>query len=252
MLLDGALIPARLLVNGSTIVQETGLSSVQYFHIELDRHAILLAEGMPAESYLDTGNRAVFENGGAATVLHPEFSAPTALEWSKDACAPLAVAPSQAEPIWRRLADRAASLGFAAPEAKKQPENAAPMLEVDGTMLPGTASRPGHHLFALPPGGSTVSVRLRSAASRPSDRTPWLDDRRQLGMPVERILLHGNGEITELPLDHPGLAAGWWQAEREADRVWRWTDGNAAFPVPEGTDMIEILAALAEALPAAT
>jgi hypothetical protein len=35
-----------------------------YVHVELDRHDILLAEGLPAESYLDTGNRAAFGTQG--------------------------------------------------------------------------------------------------------------------------------------------------------------------------------------------
>ena len=32
--------------------------------MELDQHAILLAEGLPAESYIDTGNRGFFANSG--------------------------------------------------------------------------------------------------------------------------------------------------------------------------------------------
>ena len=49
--LDGVLICARQLVNGTTIRQEKGWSSVDYYHVELNEHAILLAEGLPAESY---------------------------------------------------------------------------------------------------------------------------------------------------------------------------------------------------------
>ena len=60
---DAKLICARQLVNGTTIVREAGLASVEYFHVELEAHAILLAEGLPAESYLDTGNRGFFRNG---------------------------------------------------------------------------------------------------------------------------------------------------------------------------------------------
>ena len=46
-----------------------------YYHVELDRHAVLLAEGMPAESYLDTGNRGIFVNEpgqaiGSASGIH--------------------------------------------------------------------------------------------------------------------------------------------------------------------------------------
>jgi uncharacterized repeat protein (TIGR03803 family) len=58
--LDGVLIPAKELVNGATIVQELDIAEVHYFHIELEQHDILLAEGLTAESYLDTGNRDAF------------------------------------------------------------------------------------------------------------------------------------------------------------------------------------------------
>lgn len=58
---DGALIPVHLLVDGAGIVQEE-VDQVIYHHVELERHGILLAEGLPAESYLDTGNRSKFAN----------------------------------------------------------------------------------------------------------------------------------------------------------------------------------------------
>ena len=45
MFLDGLLVPARCLVNDCTIVQESGLERVDYYHIELDTHDVLLAEG---------------------------------------------------------------------------------------------------------------------------------------------------------------------------------------------------------------
>ncbi len=46
---------------------------------------MLLAEGLPCESYLDTGNRAAFENGEAGVQLHPDFAA---AQWGRQACAP--------------------------------------------------------------------------------------------------------------------------------------------------------------------
>ena len=61
---DGRLICARQLINGTTIRQEKDWTSVEYFHVELDAHAILLAEGLPAESYLNTGNQRLLRQLG--------------------------------------------------------------------------------------------------------------------------------------------------------------------------------------------
>ncbi len=85
----GVLIPARHLVNGTSIVQEE-VEEITYVHVELDRHDVLLAEGLACESYLDTGNRAAFANGGAASALHPDFARLAAWRvWDEFACAPL-------------------------------------------------------------------------------------------------------------------------------------------------------------------
>jgi hypothetical protein len=64
----GTLIPVHLLVNGGT-VRRGDQKSAQYHHIELDRHDLLLAEGLAVESYLDTGNRCQFQgrNGRPST-----------------------------------------------------------------------------------------------------------------------------------------------------------------------------------------
>jgi hypothetical protein len=67
--LDGVLIPAKELVNGATIVQELDFGEVHYFHVELEQHDILLAEGLTAESYLDTGNRDAFAGIRAMPVV---------------------------------------------------------------------------------------------------------------------------------------------------------------------------------------
>jgi autotransporter passenger strand-loop-strand repeat protein len=67
--IDGHLFEALSLVNGDTVFQETGTKRVTYYHIELDEHDIMLAEGLPAESYLNTGNRHSFAAGQGATPL---------------------------------------------------------------------------------------------------------------------------------------------------------------------------------------
>ncbi len=86
LFLGGALVPAALLVDGRAVTRDAP-AEVTWFHVELDRHDILLAEGLPAESYLDTGNRAQFANA-PVTTLHPDFGpGPDAAQ----PCAPLAL-----------------------------------------------------------------------------------------------------------------------------------------------------------------
>jgi collagen type I alpha len=88
---DGVLIPIKHLINGRGIVPvET--EAVLYCHVELETHDVLLAEGMPTESFLDAGARAAFANGGTLAQLHPDFTAPEGpLVWEAMACAPLKV-----------------------------------------------------------------------------------------------------------------------------------------------------------------
>lgn len=55
LFVEGELIPAKLLVNGMTVVQDRAVRVVHYYHVELDNHDVLLAEGLPAESYIGCG-----------------------------------------------------------------------------------------------------------------------------------------------------------------------------------------------------
>ena len=55
------LISAKYLVNNTTIVQEYNDDSVTYYHVELPTHAVIIANGVAAESYKDTGNRYMFQ-----------------------------------------------------------------------------------------------------------------------------------------------------------------------------------------------
>jgi len=71
MLLDGLLIEARDLVNGTTIIQMQSVESVDYFHIEFEEHDAMLAEGAWAESFLDDDNRNLFQNAEDYAALYP-------------------------------------------------------------------------------------------------------------------------------------------------------------------------------------
>jgi hypothetical protein len=74
---------------------------VEYFHVT---HAILLAEGLPAESYLDIGDRSTFDNGGVAVELYPDFASRT---WESGGCARLVVTGPEVEAVRQRLRRRA-------------------------------------------------------------------------------------------------------------------------------------------------
>jgi Hint domain len=54
LFMDGALIPSHFLVNGRSIVREVpaGTKDIEYFHIELETHEIIFAEGAEVESFL--------------------------------------------------------------------------------------------------------------------------------------------------------------------------------------------------------
>jgi hypothetical protein len=50
ILLDGLLVQAAALVNGSTIAREPHMPSFVYYHLELPAPALITAEGVPAEA----------------------------------------------------------------------------------------------------------------------------------------------------------------------------------------------------------
>lgn len=87
VLIGDVLIPVKYLINNVSI-EQVPVGTITYYHVELARHAVLLAEGLPAESYLDTGDRANFADCGGVMALHPDFSSRV---WDAEGCAPLVV-----------------------------------------------------------------------------------------------------------------------------------------------------------------
>jgi hypothetical protein len=63
MFLDGFLVQAGAMVNGVTVVRETDVLEVfTYYHIELDTHRLIFAEGAATESFIDNVDRMAFDN----------------------------------------------------------------------------------------------------------------------------------------------------------------------------------------------
>jgi hypothetical protein len=244
---DGKLVPVRLLVNNMTIVQDCHTRRVHYYHVEMPRHSLLLAEGLPAESYLDTGNRAFFSNAGLALILHPEFHVNAGLKcWELDACAPLAVGPAAVEPVWCELANRAELLGH---ERFGISTTDDPDLHIvaDERAIRPISMEGDRYLLVIPAG--VAMTRLASRASAPSLLTPYLDDRRRLGVAVRRISVRGPEGVTDYPADHPVLSEGWFGVEGDAGTTWRWTNGNASLPITNNKDplIIEVQVAMRHA-----
>jgi len=107
---DGVLIPVKYLLNGTTLRQMRA-AMVDYFHLELSRHDVVLAEGLPSETFLDCGNRAAFGNAPGPVQLHPDFSrADTSLSWDARGYAPLCIVGGQVERLREHLAARAKRL----------------------------------------------------------------------------------------------------------------------------------------------
>jgi hypothetical protein len=240
ILVDGRLICARQLINGTTIRQETGLVSAEYFHVELEAHAILLAEGLPAESYLNTGNGGFFANSKDPLVLHPDLTDETDYPTREaGSCAPFVWDEANVRPIWQRLAERAAMLGQPVRPVEASDDPALHIVAAGRKLRPVHADT-GRFIFVLPRNAGTV--QLVSRASAPTDVRPWLEDRRRLGVCLARIVLRDATQVWEIPMDHPDLQEGWWAVERDGWAIRRWTDGKAVLPLPatSGVTMLEL------------
>jgi hypothetical protein len=103
LFLDGALVPARHLVNGMSIRADTAVRHVRYFHVELAVHDVLFAEGTAVESYLDTGHRGVFDNSSEPLLLHPDLMQ---IRRAREGCARLVTGGEALAVIRERLARR--------------------------------------------------------------------------------------------------------------------------------------------------
>ncbi len=222
ILTEAGLIPARMLVNGSSVLIDRSQPDYEYHHVELERHGILLSEGLSTESYLDTGNRAMFRDGADGVQPRPGL----------ELAAPLAVAREAVEPIWTRLAGRARDLGLDA-EHPVIPLTDQPDLRLlldDGRELAACWHDRQRHMFHVPRGARPT--RLLSRAAVPAVSVgPFVDDRRRLGVAVERLVLWTG--LAERVLPATGLAMSGWHG---SENNMRWTDGNAALDLPTAGD----------------
>jgi hypothetical protein len=210
---DNVLIPAGMLLNGGSITRAADVDVVQYFHIELPRHAVLYADGAPAESFLDTGNRNMFTNVLSALALGVDLDAPR-----QAPCLPVVTEGETLAAVRAPRARRAARIGLATTEDDNL------HLLVDGVAL-RSESRAGDSVrFAVPAGARQVHVVSRSTI--PSDLDPANRDRRRLGICFSALSLRDGNFLLDLAPGYAGFTTGFHAAEGGH----RWTGGDALLP----------------------
>lgn len=210
--LDGMLVPAKALVNGRSIVQEKR-RHIAYYHVELETHDILLAESLPVESYLETGNRNFFENGGGAVVLHPNMA--QAMREAKG-CAPFVETGEKIVAIRARIMARLPALHLTTESGLNATSG--------GSALEITAIDALTFVVTLPEQKADIVLASRSFV--PSEMDVRSEDRRHLGLDVARLSVEKAGMVRALRLDDAALTEGWHASEG----AHRWTDGKAVIP----------------------
>ncbi len=228
--IDGGLIPVRMLVNGRSIIFDITISNFTYYHVELHEHSILLAEGLPVESYLDNGDRGKFSNAEIADI-RPKLTirAPGAMDSQR--VVPLCVTSDAVKPCWEALNKRADALGLPdyGIELSLTNDPDVHLLTGNGTVIRPFRSAEDRVWFIVPAGSRPVSLVSRTA--RPCDTMGrYIDDRRALGVSVGEVALHegANRILITAHLAAPFLK-GWHAPEGPK---YRWTSGHAQLPLP--------------------
>jgi Hint domain/Right handed beta helix region len=206
LFIDGVLIPVEELINHRSIFWDDRAQEVQIYHIELETHDVLIANGAPAESYRDDGNRWLFRNANSGWHLPPQ-----------EPCAPLLTSGPVVDAIWRRLLDRAG------------PRPGVPLTDdpdlhllVDGQRVDGKARSGGVYAFRLPRRPSSVHIISRAGSP---DELGIARDPRLLGVALRQAVVWRGPQMRLMEASDPALAHGFHQFE-ETNGL-RWTDGDA-------------------------
>ncbi|MFO1027784.1 MAG: Hint domain-containing protein [Acetobacteraceae bacterium] len=210
VLVDGHLVQIDTLLNDTTI-EQVKQDEIHVFHIELDRHDVILADGMPSETFLDVGNRAVFEDGPVVP-LDPDF-----MPHDDDAtCLPVQRDPAMLAALRTRLEARAEALGWT------RTEEAGLHLLADGRVV--EAERDGAD-WVLRLDEPATEVWLMSRWYVPAHQeTNDLPDPRRLGVAVASLAVDGRMHDLRMP------AEGWHKREADQGGYFRWTSGRARLP----------------------
>jgi len=241
--LNGAFVPVRMLTNGKTIFYDMSRTHYSYYHVETAEHSIIWADGVPTESFLDTGS-SVRMNQSDAVVRLPRKG----VTWQTHAAAPLTADAAFVEPLYRQIETRATEMNV--PSKVRQPaltdDADLHLVTLGGRIIRPMRQNNGWAVFSIP--SHLATLRLVSRTSRPAEVIgPFIDDRRELGVLVGEIsVFTASGDIRLNQHQQEGYLAGWAPFENS---VCRWTTGAAEIdlghdlPIGDYVLSIQILAA---------
>jgi len=209
LFLDGALIPIEFLVNNRSIYWDDRAQEVRLYHIELQTHDVLIANGAPAESYRDDGNRWLFRNANE-----------TSGRPAQQPCAPVLTGGELVDAVWRRLLDRAG------------PRDSVPLtgnpdlhLQVDGKRIDPMERRDTMYAFRLRTRPHSIRICSRSAVPQ---ELGTARDNREIGVAVRRIIVAQPRSQRTVTANAASLTEGYHAFE--PDNGIRWTNGDAVVP----------------------
>jgi hypothetical protein len=214
MVIDGLFFPARTLINGATICKVEGIERLEYFHLELDGHDVILAEGAPAETFIDVGDRGMFQNATEFASLYPDAE-PVAREAYETL---LQRGILELPRVRTALLGRAEHLGRITSDPDLH-------LISDGKIIRAHAVNDRSHRFMAPEGTQMVTIASRSVVPRETEAESL--DQRRLGVPVERIVMQGKGVRIEVGQD---FMASLDDGFHEDEGSHAWTNGGGNLP----------------------
>jgi autotransporter passenger strand-loop-strand repeat protein len=209
-LFGAVLIPVSELINGSSILWDEEARTIEYHHLELADHDILLAEGAPAESYRDDGNRGAFRVADGTSDRRS----------AKLPFAPIVTEGPVVDVVWRGLADRA---GCVAPPLT---QDADPHLIADGCRIDPVEIDGTLHRFRVD--RPVRRLALNSRADIPA-YLGYARDPRRLGVALRSCVVEALDERREFTFQSLMFTSGF----NNPEQGFCWTRGLA--PLPEGS-----------------
>jgi hypothetical protein len=207
---DGALIAVEHLINHRTILWDERAQVVEYYHIELEDHDVVLADGAPTETYYDNGNRVLFQNTRERSVAGKP----------KPTFAPVLTTGEIVGEVWARLCGRADACYCG--DTTEDPDL---HLIVDGRHLRAASATGGLYVFEI--GAVQAGAHLRSRTTVPSLVGLSRHEHRTLGVAVSQLILEASGTMTCFDHDASLFQEG---GCHRPEKDLTWTDGNLELP----------------------